>query len=888
MIRGIKPQAYDNVTKISEEVLIPAQAIDFVDRKNLETKVLELLDSLEMVKEEERELANVVNKTLPVPKQLGTLIYNGELQSPTFDVKSSRILISGDTVKKEAGGYVALATIYNGQWNDPSLEKIQPITWTIEKKKIPKPFVTGFYVVDGTVHKVQLCNYDSNYCTVIGKTEERSVGTYNIIVKLKNPNVVWDDGTSDDINLSWKIVEIASNNSSDETVPTALIAKISEINTLLQTLQQNVEKNRSDIDSLFNLGTGSSSCSCGPTLRSIKRRLEILEFFFLQGDLGNFDMDALIALLTEQVTQLERQAKDMSYSDLEAEATALITLIDKALLKATKQEHTDALNALKLRVQNLFSVYAAGQKLKEFEQELEEKRKQIKLLLEQDDIDEAERLLLELKQKLEEILEGIDDRTKRQMQEDIEKIQDKLFELEQEIAQKEIQKLLDQIEGKLDELQRKINDNEDTTALVQEIEELFRQVKKKIEPYNLPFEQDRILALENRFDKLKGQGSILQQLEELIAKVKDLKDNMNSYTNQKISEDIAYVEQKLPQVRTAIAALNSSSLNVRLQILEDDFAEVKLLFWKKQKEEELLDIKRQLEDIRAAIIAGPLSDSNVLLWNNQVHDLELTVDDIERQAVEKGVTLDNLAAVRQLINLLKDMLVTTDIQKILDALSAELDALEASMMAGTISYDQVKLTLDDISRRISEIENDSLPETALDAIAFLKARVTSLRQLNEDMKIYLEVKPILNSIRQRIYDEDLDILWSELNGAKEKVNNGGTSRWITELKAEIAELENILNSFGKDNTVNGFLGHLDMALQIIITTDIFSPSALTYDEAKTTLENLEKISVMVENEEMLAFPGWYSLVDADKAYLLENNLRKLRRKVITTEDTFTA
>ena len=153
------------------------------------------------------------------------------------------------------------------------------------------------------------------------------------------------------------------------------------------------------------------------------------------------------------------------------------------------------------------------------------------------------------------------------------------------------------------------------------------------------------------------------------------------------------------------------------------------------------------------------------------------------------------------------------------------------------------------------------------------------------MKIYLEVKPILDGIRQKIYDEDLDVLWEELNTAEELVKKGSNSVWTTKLKSEIADIKHILNSFSTNNTVSNFLQHLDMAVQIIVTLDEFSTNALSYDQARENLEQLEQLSVSMESNEPLSFPGWYSLSEQDKAYMLENNLRKLRRNVITIEET---
>ena len=886
MIRGKKPQAYDSYSKKVDSLLIPAESIDFQDHKDLETKTAEILEDIKNLK----TLGDIINKSLPVPQQLGTLVYNGELQTPVFDVRSSRILISGDTVKKEAGTYTAVATILNGTWENPELDINQPVVWSIEQKKIPKPFVTGLYFVDGSIKSVQLCNYNSAYCEITGKTEERSAGTYEINVRITDPNVMWEDGTSGTVNLAWQIIEITGGSESSSSVPVTVMAELRKLQNDIATLQKNVESNRADINTL--LGTDGTTETYSTIIDSLRRRIEILESFLTGTDTGALSVTELIALITKQIEQLEATAKDLSYEDLRQEINSLIKLIENTLEKAEDPADIETLNSLKVRAQDIFKVKDAEEQLKNFKDNLKDKEEQIKeLLTDSEDpsaIDSAKSILETIKDEFNSLLESLDDDTRTKVTATTDELRKIILDIETAIVQKEVQQLLNIIEQKLEELQEKLSDGEDTASLISDIRSLLDTAREKAEPYALPFEKDKITTFENLFNKLQSYHDTLQLISEVKNTLDDLKDNMSSYSETKVASDISRVEEQLRQIKEVTAFLGSDTLTTKVTTLEGELDDVKDLFWKKQAERQLSDIAEQLNSIKDSIDSSTYTVDDLSSWHDMVFILEHDLNEIKDTATEKDITLDNLTSVHLLLNTVKDMVVTAVIDITLDNINTTLDLIEESMNSGTATYDEVEGSLDIIAERLDLLETPDLPSSAIDHIQIVRERVKALQQLNEDMKIYLIVKPMLNKIKIRIYDEDLDILWSELNVAEELVNSAHSSSRITELQDEIEEIKTILNSFGKNNTLENLLVRLSSTANIIITTDTFELTGTTYDSAKDNLVKLDQLSVSTDDDVMLTFPSWYSLSNGEKSYLFENNLRKLRRKALTIEDTFSA
>jgi len=873
MIRGRKPQVYNTSTKTTDSLLIPAASIDFADQEDLETKTQVIMDSISSLNEKQKASDTVVNSALDIPKQLGVVVYNGELQAPVFDIRSSRIVISGDTVGKDVGTYTAVATILNGSWKTAGEEPLaaeQPVTWTIVPKRIPKPSVNGIYIADGTLQEVKLCDFNPKYCEVKGTVRARDAETYNITVSIINDNVVWDDDNDRNgtVPLSWTIK--ANNGSTSSDVTDLIVTLTADVNTL-----------KSTVKTLQTETSGSSNtCNCATVTASLKRRIELLEFF---GSSDDFDMAALIALLTRQVTDLENTADALEYNDLDAEIKGLLSAINKALAKAAVQADIDTLNSLKTRIMNLYSLHITGTDLREFRDSIDKKKKEIKDLLDNDDIDKAKEKLNKLRQELKDLTDNMDDDTKEKNKLILDDIRDRLNETEKEITRKELQKTLDIIDSNCKDIKDKIDNNQDPTDLINSTKALIADSKTDIGD-DFPFEKDRVLAAEDRLNDLEKEYNVKTRLAALTADLDDIISKTDVYSNAVLNEKITACKQELEQIKTLAQQLNPNPFVDDIAAAETKLTAADNLIWKKIKEQELAVVKNDLETINTAVLAADPAVDDMTQWNTALTALETTVNGVSTESATRDTVPDNLAAVQGLLETVKNNIRNASINKTIAGLNAELDNIRDQMAEGTVIYDEVKIQLDDIETRVEALENDNNSDDVKDALTLLNAKIVSTRQLNEDMRIYLIVKPMLTAIKQKIYDEDLDILWAELAAAESKLEGAGTSSRINELKNDITEIKNILNSFSKNNTVENVLEHVRNALNIAITSEDFDLSGTDYDGVKQDLEKLERAVITVTDEELVSFPSWYSLSDEDKAYLLENNLRKIRRNMLTTED----
>ena len=77
-----------------------------------------------------------------------------------------------------------------------------------EKTIVAAPTVSGEYIFNGARQTVELNGFDENIMAVTGTTIASEVGTYTIRVRLLNTLLyTWTDGTTDSIELTWRIEE---------------------------------------------------------------------------------------------------------------------------------------------------------------------------------------------------------------------------------------------------------------------------------------------------------------------------------------------------------------------------------------------------------------------------------------------------------------------------------------------------------------------------------------------------------------------------------------------------------------------------------------------------------------------------------------------------------
>ena len=95
----------------------------------------------------------------------------------------------------------------NYSFDNGKQEKEFTIDFKIIHKKLTKPSKTaGDYVYNGNEITFDVQNYDSDAMNITGN-KGTNVGKYTTVISLKNSNYLWEDNTSDNIELTYEIVK---------------------------------------------------------------------------------------------------------------------------------------------------------------------------------------------------------------------------------------------------------------------------------------------------------------------------------------------------------------------------------------------------------------------------------------------------------------------------------------------------------------------------------------------------------------------------------------------------------------------------------------------------------------------------------------------------------
>ena len=166
-------------------------------------------------------------KTAEVPYQSNYLIYNGEKQSPTWNNYNTNamIIMGGTPAKIKADIYYAVFRLKNGYvWSDDTTED-KLIPWSIDKKKVVRPYIRGtendgtgvyYFEIEGKRYPVWV-NYESDIMKMSGETYDIDNSWHTTYFNLKDTdNYIWDNGLSDEYSVTWKLTEIYKPNVSGE------------------------------------------------------------------------------------------------------------------------------------------------------------------------------------------------------------------------------------------------------------------------------------------------------------------------------------------------------------------------------------------------------------------------------------------------------------------------------------------------------------------------------------------------------------------------------------------------------------------------------------------------------------------------------------------------
>lgn len=906
IIKGKKPQAYDSRTQELNSVLIPAASIDFPDQENLEEKAAAITNDIINLQDNHNALQTIVDKPLRIPKQVGTLIYNGKEQRPVFDVESSRFTITGEISATDAGEYTAIVHLDNGTWEDTALELTQEVHWSIEQKRIQKPIINGLYIEDGTLQQVSICNTELEHVRIEGQIEARNTGNYNILVFLNDPkNVTWTDGTVFHVPLTWHMLPKIKQ---EEIDISELEGNVTNLKSTVSMMKQDILNNATNIEAILarirvpsegeeNNTSITYECSQLSLINSLKRRIEMIEALIESGAIGGSsatDIKSMISSLEKQVSALENQAKSMTHSALEEEVNFLIKNINGFLEKATLEEDVDALNLLKVRVRNVYDIRSAEEELEELLKDIKSKEHEIRDILNSDNenkISEAEQILDELKEELDDILDKYSTAVKEIVNDTTKEIQDIIDRVKEAIVKKEAEDILEQIRNKISTLTTKVDNGEDVTDLINEIESLISQIEEVIGTYEFPYIRDELTNISVILRDTKTRIAAEATIKNLSDRVTDIINSIGTKPTNTLKDQLNDIINERNEVALIASQLNNEKLNTKLHDLEDDILEASTKLQRQEFVDSLTALTNDLTNLKTTAEEFNPETDNVNTLTDVYNSIAEQYDTLETNISATTIDLaEELKAVKDLLSETNTAIKVAMIKSLIYAVDVDVDKLRQDILDLKISYEDAISAISELEIRLAAIENMVRPEETDVEVLGLRARIDAVKLLNEDSKIYREVKPILNAMRAKIYDEDLDILWNELNTAKDKVSTASPSDWTTELLDEIAELEDILNSFsgrGEDGPdFEGLLSRFEMVNDIVITTENVVNDITTYDEAKTYLENLDRYSLTL-TEDNIVISNFYSLSDSEKYYVLENTLRQIRKKALTTADVFT-
>lgn len=167
-----------------------------------------------------------------LPSQNGTLTYNGQAQSPSWNAYNPEALtLGGVTTGTNAGTYTATFTP-KGQykWADGT-QTAKEVTWTINAATMTVPTQKNSLTYTGSAQSPTWNNYDSGKMTLGGTTSGTNAGSYNATFTPKT-NYKWADGSTGAKTVAWSIAKAAGSLSLNKTSIKLTAAKTTDTITV--------------------------------------------------------------------------------------------------------------------------------------------------------------------------------------------------------------------------------------------------------------------------------------------------------------------------------------------------------------------------------------------------------------------------------------------------------------------------------------------------------------------------------------------------------------------------------------------------------------------------------------------------------------------------------
>ena len=167
-----------------------------------------------------------------LPSQNGTLTYNGQAQSPSWNAYNPDALtLGGVTTGTNAGTYTATFTPKGRyKWADGT-QTAKEVTWTINAATMTIPTQSNSLTYTGSAQSPTWNNYDSGKMTLGGTTSGTNAGSYNATFTPKT-NYKWADGSTGAKTVAWRIAKAAGSLSLNKTSIKLTAAKTTDTITV--------------------------------------------------------------------------------------------------------------------------------------------------------------------------------------------------------------------------------------------------------------------------------------------------------------------------------------------------------------------------------------------------------------------------------------------------------------------------------------------------------------------------------------------------------------------------------------------------------------------------------------------------------------------------------
>lgn len=167
-----------------------------------------------------------------LPSQNGTLTYNGQAQSPSWNAYNPDALtLGGVTTGTNAGTYTATFTPKGKyKWADGT-QTAKEVTWTINAATMTIPTQSNSLTYTGSAQSPTWNNYNSGKMTLGGTTSGTNAGSYNATFTPKT-NYKWADGSTGAKTVAWSIAKAAGSLSLNKTSIKLTAAKTTDTITV--------------------------------------------------------------------------------------------------------------------------------------------------------------------------------------------------------------------------------------------------------------------------------------------------------------------------------------------------------------------------------------------------------------------------------------------------------------------------------------------------------------------------------------------------------------------------------------------------------------------------------------------------------------------------------